>query len=50
MNVTSCPDTNFSFGKNKFRFEKWWLERHDFKEVVAKAWNTPCSSCSPVEV
>jgi hypothetical protein len=41
--------TNFSFGKKKFRFEKWWLERPDFKEVVAKAWSTPCSG-NPMEV
>jgi hypothetical protein len=25
--------------KKKFRFEKWWLERADFKEIVAKAWS-----------
>jgi hypothetical protein len=42
--------TNFSCGKNKFRFEKWWLERPDFKDVVTKAWNTSCSNCNPVEV
>jgi hypothetical protein len=28
---------NVSFGKMKFRFEKWWLERADFKNVVLKA-------------
>jgi hypothetical protein len=32
------PGSNITFGKNKFRFEKWWLERVDFKEVVKKAW------------
>jgi hypothetical protein len=28
---------NYSFGKNKFKFEKWWLQRKDFGEVVTKA-------------
>jgi hypothetical protein len=41
---------NFSFSKKKFTFEKWWLERPDFKDVVSKAWNTSCSSCNPMEV
>jgi hypothetical protein len=27
---------NQSFGK-KFRFEKWWLERANFREIVSKA-------------
>jgi hypothetical protein len=34
---------NFSCEKKKFRFEKWWLERSDFKDVVTKAWKTPYS-------
>lgn len=29
---------NVFFGKKRFRFEKWWLQREDFKEVVQKAW------------
>jgi hypothetical protein len=33
---------NMSFGKKRFRFEKWWLEKDTFKEVVQKAWNSPC--------
>jgi exonuclease III len=44
---TGC---NLSFGKKKFRFEKWWLEREDFREVVTKVWSTPCSSSGPIEV
>jgi len=24
-----------------FRFEKWWLEQPDFKDLVAKIWATP---------
>jgi hypothetical protein len=24
--------------KKKSDFEKWWLERPEFKEIVAKAW------------
>jgi hypothetical protein len=26
--------------KKKFRFEKWWMEREDFNEVVNRAWNS----------
>lgn len=26
-----------------FRFEKWWLEQADFKDLVKKIWNTPCA-------
>jgi hypothetical protein len=32
--------SNITFGKKKFRFEKWWLKREDFAEVVKKAWST----------
>jgi hypothetical protein len=42
--------SNISFGKKTFRFERWWLERADFKEVVIKAWNTHCNSLDPIEV
>jgi hypothetical protein len=42
--------SNITFGKKKFRFEKWWLERADFTKVVKKAWSTQCSSLDPVEV
>jgi hypothetical protein len=41
---------NQMFGKKKFRFEKLWLERADFKEVVVKAWSTTCASNDPMEV
>jgi hypothetical protein len=34
---------NVSFGKKRFRCEKWWLEKDSFQEMVAKAWNVPCS-------
>jgi len=33
---------NCCFGKKRFRFEKWWLEKESFREVVEKAWKTPC--------
>ena len=23
-----------------FRFEKWWLEQPDFKQLVSKIWNS----------
>jgi hypothetical protein len=39
-----------SFGKKKFRFEKWWLEREEFKEVMAKTWSSVFDSTDPVEV
>ena len=36
-------------GNNRFRFEKWWLEREDFK-VVQKAWDTPCHETDPMSI
>jgi hypothetical protein len=45
-----------NFGVNKprkpgvFRFEKWWLNNTDFKEVVHKAWNTECIFSDPIEI
>jgi hypothetical protein len=33
---------NCEKGVKKFRFEKWWLEREDFKDIVRKAWEVPC--------
>jgi hypothetical protein len=41
---------NCSFGKKKFKFEKWWLEIEDFSEVVLKAWNLRCEVDDPMEV
>lgn len=35
---------NTLFGKKRFRFEKWWLEKDSFRSMVEKAWNSPCSS------
>jgi hypothetical protein len=32
---------NVSFGKKRFRFEKWRLEKDTFRGMVEKAWNTP---------
>jgi DNA-binding Xre family transcriptional regulator len=29
---------NMHFGKKKFRFKKWWLEKAEFKGIVKKAW------------
>jgi hypothetical protein len=34
---------NCCFGKKRFRFEKWWLEKDSFREIVERAWKTPCS-------
>jgi hypothetical protein len=33
-----------------FRFEKWWLEQPEFKELVVKVWNTPCAFTDPLDV
>jgi hypothetical protein len=41
---------NCSFSKKKFRFEKWWLERDDFKEVVSKAWGEECRLSDPMDI
>ena len=27
---------NANFGKKRFRFEKWWLEKHSFKDMVKR--------------
>jgi hypothetical protein len=37
-------------GKKRFRFEKWWSEKRDFKEVVSKAWNYEGTGGNPVSV
>jgi hypothetical protein len=36
--------------RKKFRFEKWWLEREEFKEVMAKTWSSVFDSTDAVEV
>ena len=36
--------------QNMFRFEKWWLEQPDFKELVIKIWNTPCAFTDPLDI
>jgi hypothetical protein len=41
---------NCRLGKKKFRFEKWWLERADFKEVVRKAWDAHCLRTEAIEI
>jgi hypothetical protein len=41
---------NMTIGKIKFRFEKWWLERPDFREVVKKAWTTQCPMTGAMDV
>jgi hypothetical protein len=40
---------NMFFGKKKFRFEKWWLSKENFTEVVSKAWNTPYSEGKSID-
>ena len=33
-----------------FRFEKWWLQQPDFKELIAKLWNTSCAFTDPLDI
>jgi hypothetical protein len=40
---------NCSRGKKKFRFEKWWLKRPEFGELVRKAWNIDCQGVGPMD-
>jgi hypothetical protein len=30
---------NCAWSKKKFRFDKWWLVRPDFSDLVKKAWS-----------
>ena len=41
---------NMSFGKKCFRFEKWWLEKESFLDLVKKVWNTPCEEKNSLDV
>jgi hypothetical protein len=34
--------------KKKFRFEKWWLEKETFKDIVKKTWHTHCREKKPI--
>jgi hypothetical protein len=40
---------NCAFGRKKFRFEKWWLEREDFTSIVEKAWALYCTGLSAMD-
>jgi hypothetical protein len=42
--------TNLSYGKKRFRFEKWWLSIDNFCKVVQKAWSTPCLASKSIDV
>jgi hypothetical protein len=33
-----------------FRFEKWWLNHHGFREFVTKVWKTECIFTEPIEI
>jgi hypothetical protein len=35
--------------EEKIRFEKWWMEREDFKEVVIKAWSVGTRGMSAMD-
>jgi len=45
---------NFGIGERKkpnmFRFEKWWLQQPDFKDLVKKVWNTECIFTDPLDI
>jgi hypothetical protein len=36
--------------KKKFIFEKWWLKRAEFKDIVNKVWGEIGSSLDPMEI
>jgi hypothetical protein len=38
-----------SFGKKKIHFEKWWLQREDFGEIVQKVWSSPCNDMKALD-
>jgi hypothetical protein len=40
---------NLSWGKKKFKFEKWWLMRLEFSDLVKKAWSLECSGIIPLD-
>ena len=44
---------NFGLNQEKkhtnFRFEKWWLEREDFHDLVRSLWKIPCSFNNPLD-
>jgi hypothetical protein len=42
--------TDMSIPKKKFRLEKWWLEKENFKEVASKAWSTPPRGEKPIDI
>jgi hypothetical protein len=42
--------TDISFGKKRFKFEKWWLEQSKFKGIVEKAWTSPYTLNNPMDV
>jgi hypothetical protein len=33
-----------------YKFEKWWLMREEFKEVVSKSWNAPTRGSSSIDI
>ena len=35
---------------SRFRFEKWWLARSDFKDIVSKAWSFRINSANPLNI
>ncbi|KAG2656080.1 hypothetical protein PVAP13_1KG057385 [Panicum virgatum] len=41
---------NASFGKKRFRFEKWWLEKEAFYNLVKKVWTTPCKETKSLDI
>jgi hypothetical protein len=40
---------NCFFGRKKFRFKKWWLQREDFEKVVKKAWSIELPRLCPMD-
>ena len=39
-----------TFKPSPSHFDKWWLEKEGYREVVQRAWNTHCSYTDPLDM
>jgi hypothetical protein len=46
--VDSGDRKNLS-SRKRFRFEKWWLERAKFRDIVVRAWSEVCPRSNPLD-
>jgi hypothetical protein len=40
---------NLSFGKKRFMFEKWWLEKNSCTDIVCKTWAISCNEQNNID-